>query len=64
MAEEWRSRGVGAALLQRAGQWAQRRGFIQVVAHSNVVRTRAHGFYEKYGYRFLKLSKVYVKNND
>jgi len=57
-----RSRGVGSALLQGAEQWAQQKGFSQVVVHTNVVRTRAHGFYEKCGYQLLKQSRVYYKN--
>jgi GNAT superfamily N-acetyltransferase len=57
-----RSRGVGAALLQGAEQWAQQKGFSRVVVRTNVVRTRAHGFYEKCGYQLLKQSKVYYKN--
>jgi GNAT superfamily N-acetyltransferase len=59
--ERWRSRGVGAALVGRAEQWAQQRGFTQVVVRTNVVRTRAHGFYEKCGYELLKQSRMYTK---
>jgi len=59
--EQWRSRGVGAALLQRAEQWVQRKGFTEVVVHTNVVRTRAHSFYEKCGYELIKQSRVYTK---
>jgi GNAT superfamily N-acetyltransferase len=60
--EQWRSRGVGAALLHRAEQWAKQKGFAQVVVRSNVVRTRAHGFYENCGYKLIKQSRVYTKD--
>ena len=59
--EQWRSRAVGAALLQRAEQWVQRKGYTGVVVHTNVVRKRAHSFYEKRGYKLIKQSKVYTK---
>ena len=59
--EHWRSRGVGAALVRTAEQWSQQKVFPQVVVRTNVVRTRAHAFYEKCGYQLLKQSKVYTK---
>jgi GNAT superfamily N-acetyltransferase len=59
--EHWRSRGVGAALLRRAEQWTQQGGFTKVVVRTNVVRIRAHRFYEKCGYQLLKQSRVYTK---
>jgi GNAT superfamily N-acetyltransferase len=59
--EQWRSRGVGAALVNHAEQWAKQSGFAQIVVRTNVVRTRAHEFYEKCGYQLLKHSKVYNK---
>ena len=61
MDEQWRSRGVGAALVQSAEQWVQRKGHTGVAVHTNVVRTRAHSFYEKCGYKLIKQSKVYTK---
>ena len=59
--ERWRSRGVGAALVKRAEQWAQRKQLLEVVVHTNVVRIRAHSFYERCGYKLLKQSRVYTK---
>jgi GNAT superfamily N-acetyltransferase len=59
--EQWRSGGVGVALVSKAEQWAQQKFVFRVVVHTNVVRTRAHAFYEKCGYRLLKQSKVYMK---
>jgi len=59
--EQWRSRGVGAALVQSAEQWVQRKGHTGVAVCTNVVRTRAHSFYEKCGYKLIKQSKVYTK---
>jgi GNAT superfamily N-acetyltransferase len=59
--EHWRSRGVGEALLKTAEKWARTRDLDHVVVRTNVLRRRAHHFYEKYGYELLKQSKVYSK---
>jgi N-acetylglutamate synthase-like GNAT family acetyltransferase len=59
--DQCRSRGVGAALVLTAEQWSKQKGFPRVVVHTNVVRTRAHAFYEKCGYKLLKQSRVYTK---
>lgn len=59
--EQWRGRAVGAALVQAAEQWLLRKGYTEVVVHTNVVRTRAHRFYERCGYELIKQSKVYTK---
>jgi GNAT superfamily N-acetyltransferase len=59
--EEYRGRGVGAALLRRAETWAHKQGFSPIIVRTNVVRNQAHNFYEKCGYRLFKQSKVYTK---
>src|SRR5229473_3166868 len=52
--EEHRSRGTGRILMEYAEQWARARGCSAVVLRSNVIRARAHAFYEKLGYQTLK----------
>ena len=59
--EAWRGRGVGSALVCRAEEWAREREISPLVIRTNVIRTGAHGFYEKCGYTLLKQSKVYSK---
>jgi len=59
--EQWRSRGVGAALVNHAEQWARQRGFALIVVRTNVVRARTHEFYEKCGYQLLKQQRIYTK---
>jgi GNAT superfamily N-acetyltransferase len=59
--ENWRSRGVGAALLKTAETWARKKGLFRVAVRTNVVRGRAHHFYEKCGYDLLKQSRVYIR---
>lgn len=59
--EEWRSRGIGRALLERAEQWVRERGISKLIVRSNVVRARAHAFYERAGYVCFKTSRVFSK---
>ena len=60
--EGHRSRGTGRLLMEHAEQWARARGCRAVVLRSNVIRTRAHAFYEKLGYQTLKTQKYFRKN--
>jgi GNAT superfamily N-acetyltransferase len=48
--EHYRSSGVGAQLLAFCDTWARQRGLHAILVRSNVVRTRAHAFYERAGY--------------
>jgi len=59
--ETCRSRGVGRVLLEHAEQWAREHGFHSVVLRSNVIRNRAHAFYERLGYQVFKTQKVFRK---
>jgi N-acetylglutamate synthase-like GNAT family acetyltransferase len=52
--ERARGGGVGGELLAAAHAWARERGCTSVRVLSNVVRERAHRFYERHGYRKLK----------
>jgi len=47
---DFRSRGIGAALLRRAEEFARERGCYRVQLTSNNVRLDAHRFYEREGY--------------
>lgn len=60
--EGHRSRGTGRILMEHAEQWARARGCSAVVLRSNVIRNRAHAFYEKLGYQTLKTQKYFRKN--
>ena len=59
--EDWRGRGVGRLLLERAESWVRERGVHELVVRSNVVRERAHVFYERAGYVCFKTSRVFRK---
>jgi len=62
VAESARGLGVGAALLAAAEQWARDAGFALMRVRSNVVRERAHRFYEREGYRRVKVQGVFHKS--
>ena len=59
-----RSAGIGQALLQAAEDWAKERGIRTLRVHSNVLRERAHVFYERHGFKVEKQQKVFVKRLD
>lgn len=61
VAEGQRSAGAGAKLLQAAEEWARRRGCKGMNVRSNVIRERAHKFYEVRGYEHYKTQKAFRK---
>jgi GNAT superfamily N-acetyltransferase len=48
-------------LLQEAEKWAKRTGCQGMSVRSNVIRERAHQFYEKHGYEHYKTQKAFRK---
>jgi len=61
VAEGQRSAGAGAKLLDAAEEWARRRGCRGMNVRSNVIRERAHRFYERHGYEHYKTQKAFRK---
>jgi len=61
VAEEQRSLGAGARLLEAAEGWARKRGCPSMSVRSNVIRERAHKFYERQGYEHYKTQKAFRK---
>lgn len=59
--ESVRGSGVGAALLAAAEDWARAQGFASMRVRSNVIRERAHRFYEREGYARIKAQAVFRK---
>jgi len=59
--ESARSSGTGTALLAAAEDWARLQGFASMRVRSNVVRERAHRFYEREGYVRIKAQAVFRK---
>ncbi len=59
--EAHRGAAIGAKLVERAEQWARERGCRAILIRSNVIRERAHRFYERLGYSTVKSQKVFSK---
>jgi ribosomal protein S18 acetylase RimI-like enzyme len=58
----FRSAGVGRALVERGEAWARSRGLGTIGLRSNVLRDRAHEFYLRLGYKVTKSQKVFRKS--
>lgn len=61
VAEGQRSLGAGARLLAAAEEWASKHGCASMSVRSNVIRERAHRFYERHGYEHYKTQKSFRK---
>lgn len=59
--EGHRSLGAGALLLATAEDWARKRGCKSMSVRSNVIRERAHKFYQRNGYEHYKTQKSFRK---
>jgi GNAT superfamily N-acetyltransferase len=59
-----RGRGIGGILMQRAEAWAVEQGCSIVRLWSSSMRTDAHRFYERLGYRHVKTQYSFVKSLD
>jgi predicted N-acetyltransferase YhbS len=56
-----RSRGTGARLLEAVEAWARTKKCEGMSVRSNVIRARAHAFYERNGYEHYKTQKSFRK---
>ena len=59
--EKVRSQGAGWRLMQAAEEWARKKRCKGMSVRSNVLRERAHGFYERRGYEHYKTQKAFRK---
>jgi GNAT superfamily N-acetyltransferase len=60
--DEYRSNGIGAALLARGETWARESACGVVCVRSNVTRERARAFYERRGYDTIKTQAILTKS--
>ncbi|MBV9270026.1 MAG: GNAT family N-acetyltransferase [Candidatus Eremiobacteraeota bacterium] len=60
--DEYRGTGIGKRLLERAERWGRNHECESLRLFTNVVRERAHHFYEREGYGLLKTERLYQKN--
>jgi len=59
--QKYRSQGAGFALLSAVERWALSSGCKEITVRSNVVRERAHAFYLRHSYGFVKEQKLFSK---
>lgn len=63
VADGHRGSGIGMDLIAAGERWARERGYELVRVRSNVIRERAHHFYqERAGYQLSKRQAVFTKN--
>jgi ribosomal protein S18 acetylase RimI-like enzyme len=58
----FRSGGAGRLLVERGEEWTRQRGLAAIGVRSNIIRERAHSFYERLGYAVTKTQKVFRKS--
>ena len=61
VSEAQRSLGAGACILDAVEDWARKHGCPRMSVRSNVIRERAHKFYERQGYEHFKTQKAFRK---
>ena len=61
VADEQRGLGAGARLLEAGEDWARKHGCKEMSVRSNVIRERAHKFYERNGFEHYKTQKSFRK---
>ena len=59
--EKQRSNGAGARLLDAAEKWARGKKCVHMSVRCNVVRERAHVFYQRHGFEHYKTQKAFRK---
>ena len=59
--ERQRGAGIGRLLMEEAERWTRARGCTRLRLRSNVIRTGAHAFYQRIGYRICKTQYAFEK---
>jgi GNAT superfamily N-acetyltransferase len=59
--EACRGRGIGRLLIRQIEQWAREKGCDTIYVRSNIIRERAHVFYQDLGYENIKTSLTFRK---
>lgn len=59
-----RGLGIGGLLMDQLERWAWDTGCDAITVRSNVIRERAHAFYQRLGYALVKSQRVFRKQID
>ena len=60
--EQYRSKGIGKMLIEKAKQWSRNKGINKLRLRCNTIRTDAHKFYTNAGFTEIKQQKVFEIN--
>jgi GNAT superfamily N-acetyltransferase len=60
--ENYRGKGIGKLLIEKASQWGKEKGNDKLRLRCNVIRTQTHLFYQHLGFREIKQQKVFEIN--
>ncbi|MGB0384619.1 MAG: GNAT family N-acetyltransferase [Ardenticatenaceae bacterium] len=59
-----RGQGIGRKLVEGADAWVINKGYNRMRVRSNVMRNKAHQFFEKLGFSEIKSQKIFTKSLD
>jgi GNAT superfamily N-acetyltransferase len=59
--DEFQNQGIGTALITGAEKWTQEKGYHLLRIRSNLVRKKAHNFFQRNGFENLKKQEVFRK---
>ncbi|MBN1814147.1 MAG: GNAT family N-acetyltransferase, partial [Anaerolineae bacterium] len=59
--EACRGQGIGRLLIRQIERWVREKGCDTIYVRSNIIREKAHGFYEGLGYENIKTSLTFRK---
>lgn len=57
-----RSQGTGTALVKAMEAWAIEHGYREIRVRSNVMRERAHAFYDRMGFGRVKQQRIFARS--
>lgn len=62
--EAERGQGIGKKLVEGAEAWVMSKGYNRMRVRSNVIRDKAHQFFETLGFAEIKSQKIFTKSLD
>ncbi len=59
--KRYRFTGAGHCLVEKAEEWARKKGCSVLCVRSNIIQRESHPFYKKLGFKRVKTQNVYLK---
>lgn len=57
----WRNRGVGAALIERACDWARNAGYLELASDTEIDNTASQAAHQRLGFREIERTITYLR---